>query len=165
MNVEFAPGTNNIPNKPGIYALILNLDRDVQIITRGLRKFNLSKGYYVYVGSAIIGLKNRIFRYLRINYVKKFWHIDYLLEYAKIMYVIYSITNGREFESILSNELLELNYLKPIPKFGCSDTKDYTHLFYLEQFNQKILNDIINVFLKYFDKVYVVEVMKPGVRK
>ena len=162
LNVEFAPGTESIPNNSGIYSLILSLDKNVQLLTRGLKRFDLQKGYYIYIGSAMNGLRNRIFRYLRIEYMKKFWHIDYLLEYAKILYIIFSITKDRKFESVLANEFLKINYLKPVPKFGCSDTKDFTHLFYLHSFDQKVLNDVINIFLKYFDKVYIVEVMKPG---
>lgn len=66
----------------GIYNLIIFLpsSREINI---GKKRLFFPEGYYVYTGSAHQNLQSRIKRHLSSN--KKFhWHIDYLLEFAKI---------------------------------------------------------------------------------
>ena len=66
----------------GSYLLIIKLQDDKKILVGKLGKIAFKKGYYVYVGSAMNGLEQRLQRHLRSQ--KKFhWHIDYLLNQAK----------------------------------------------------------------------------------
>lgn len=102
----------------GIYSLIMKLKRGSTIKVGKLRKIKFKKGFYIYTGSALNGLKARIERHRR-KRKKKFWHIDYLLgsRYAKISQVI-SIKTNKEFECKLNKIVSSLPNAKPIRGFG-----------------------------------------------
>jgi len=110
----------------GSYILVIGLDDDKTIQVGKLGKTFFKKGIYVYVGSALNGLEQRIQRHLRDN-KKIHWHIDYLLQYAKIIKVFYIESKDREECKIAC---LFVKKLKQIQNFGCSDCKCKTHLFY-----------------------------------
>ena len=63
----------------GTYCLIIHLSKDTTIEVGKRGSINFSKGYYVYVGSALNSLESRLKRHLSHN-KKLFWHVDYLLE-------------------------------------------------------------------------------------
>jgi endonuclease-3 len=110
----------------GSYILFIKLDED-KLIEYGIRKKNyFKKGLYIYVGSALNSLENRIERHLG-NKKKIHWHIDYLLNYGQIINIFYRENNNRE-ECDIAN-LLKKKFL-PIVNFGSSDCKCKTHLFY-----------------------------------
>jgi Uri superfamily endonuclease len=109
----------------GTYLLILKLDKDalIAIGKRGVLSFK--KGYYVYVGSALQGLDQRIRRHLR--YEKKtHWHIDYLRPYAQVVAIFYKENTVKE-ECIIAQALQRS--FDNIPSFGCSDCSCESHLF------------------------------------
>ena len=112
----------------GTYCLILRVDepRTVQIGKLGRGFF--SEGYYVYVGSALNGLEQRVARHLS-QLKKKHWHVDYLLEYAKIIGTrkIHSV-NRRE--CTLSEKVGNISQGIPMQKFGSSDCRCTTHLYF-----------------------------------
>ncbi len=117
--------------EPGTYALVFYLERPIKI-----RNWVFTKGVYVYVGSAKKGLKTRLSRYLSVP-AKKFWHIDFVLPYANILfaYVGNSISET-ELAKILSR------YYPSIERFGNSDDKhSISHLFFVPP-----LHYIINSF-------------------
>ncbi len=110
----------------GSYILFIKLDED-KLIEYGIRKKNyFKKGLYIYVGSALNSLENRIERHLG-NKKKIHWHIDYLLNFGQIINIFYRENNNRE-ECNIAN-LLKKRFL-PIFNFGSSDCKCKTHLFY-----------------------------------
>lgn len=110
----------------GIYTLLITLDKP-RTITIGKRgKIFFSAGYYAYVGSALNGLESRIDRHLKKGKVFH-WHIDYLLQKARIEEVIYCLTE-KDKECAIA---FQLDYkLKPIPHFGCSDCRCVSHLYF-----------------------------------
>ena len=110
----------------GSYILVIELKKDKNIQTGSLGKLFFKKGYYFYVGSALNGLNQRIQRHLRQD-KKLHWHIDYLLQYAKIVDVFYRVSKDRE-ECKIGSKLGEK--LPFISGFGCSDCKCLSHLFY-----------------------------------
>ena len=110
----------------GSYLLLLELENDKTIPIGKLGEIAFNKGFYIYVGSALSGLEQRIKRHLREN-KKIHWHIDYLLQYAKITDVFYKENNVRE-ECRIAKKLDKK--LLPIPGFGCSDCICKSHLFY-----------------------------------
>ena len=112
--------------------MVIELGRDKDIQIGKLGKFHFPKGYYVYVGSAMNGLDARINRHLRPSSEKKrHWHIDYLLEHAKVVDVI-KIPSEVNIEKDVAQFFA--NYGKVIaPGFGSSDTGLETHLFYFEK--------------------------------
>jgi Uri superfamily endonuclease len=111
----------------GSYILFIKLNNNQNIKYSTKEKFVFKKGYYIYVGSALNSLESRIERHLRNVNKKKFWHIDYLLIYGQILNIFYKENSYRE-ECDIAN-LLKEKFL-PIPKFGSSDCKCTTHLFY-----------------------------------
>ena len=112
------------------YCLIIQLDKNSTIKVGKLGEMDFKKGYYVYVGSALNSIDSRVQRHLS-KEKKLFWHIDYLL----------NSPNSNVEEVILerSPEKWECNVAVEISKkgvstdrFGCSDCKCSSHLFYFE---------------------------------
>lgn len=84
------------------------------------------------------GLKHRISRHL-IKVKKLHWHIDYLLNKAKIIKVVTYKTN-KKVECQLNKNIQSLPGAKIIvKKFGSSDCKCTSHLTYFGESNPSIL--------------------------
>lgn len=110
----------------GTYLITMNLNDDQEIRIGKLGDIIFKKGYYVYVGSALNGLNARIQRHLRKQ--KKFhWHIDYLLDKAKVTNIFYK--KGKDKEECNIAQSLEQK-LATIMDFGSSDCSCKGHLFY-----------------------------------
>ena len=110
----------------GSYILIIKLKEEKTIQIGKLGKIHFKKGFYVYAGSALNTLEQRINRHLREN-KKKHWHIDYFLDFAEVIDVLYKESKTRtecNIAKILDKQLIS------IPGFGCSDCKCKSHLFY-----------------------------------
>lgn len=71
---------------PGVYQLCLRLPRATRIKVGKLGTFLFPAGIYVYTGSALNGLEQRLARHQR-REKKLHWHIDYLLRHAQIVRV------------------------------------------------------------------------------
>ena len=122
----------------GVYVLLMKLEKNTKIRIGALGEILFEKGYYAYVGSAQNGLFPRIRRHLSKN-KKLFWHIDYFLQYAKIV-KIFSKEAGKEDECKTANDIQKIG--RPIQNFGCSDCKCASHLFYLNKLY--LLEDVLN---------------------
>ncbi|MCK4249960.1 GIY-YIG nuclease family protein [candidate division WOR-3 bacterium] len=122
------------------YLLQIYLKKQKHIKIGKLGTFRFTKGNYVYVGSAKTNMTKRIARHLR-KKKKKFWHIDYLLQYAEVQQVWTSDLTEEKMAALLS-EKMEI----PVIGFGSSDVKSKSHLFFikkgtgyfLDQFFQKL---------------------------
>ncbi|MCK4902633.1 MAG: GIY-YIG nuclease family protein, partial [Thermoplasmatales archaeon] len=79
----------------GSYILLIELENDSKIQIGKLGDILFKKGFYVYIGSALNGLEQRINRHLRAD-KKLHWHIDYLLKSAKVDSVYYKENDQRE---------------------------------------------------------------------
>ncbi len=115
----------------GIYSLIIKLDKDLSIKIGKFGRVNFPKGFYIYTGSALNGLKSRIDRHRR-KKKKKLWHIDYLLasKHTKILEVI-AIEIDKRLECRLNGIISSLPNSQFLVKgFGCSDCKCKSHLVY-----------------------------------
>lgn len=110
----------------GSYLIIAEMDANKRVPIGKLGEVEFNKGFYVYVGSALNGLEQRIQRHLREN-KKTHWHIDYLLKHATVTDVFYKEDNVRE-ECIIAKKFE--GALPSILGFGCSDCKCKSHLFY-----------------------------------
>ena len=121
----------------GTYVLLIRLERDrkIRIGSLGLRGFK--GGYYAYVGSGMNSLEKRIERHLK-SEKKKFWHIDYFLGKAKVIKVIYFESERKECE--LAEKLA--GEFDGVSKFGCSDCRCKSHLFYSESSLEKEVLEI-----------------------
>ena len=119
----------------GCYCLIINLnDKKTINIGKKLGKITFEKGYYVYVGSAMNSLNNRIKRHLS-DEKKLHWHVDYLLENAEITDVIYN-KSTRKIECSLSQYISTKS--SGIKGFGCSDCDCESHLYYFKNRKEAI---------------------------
>jgi len=117
----------------GTYALIISLEMEASIAVGKLGRFTFPKGYYIYAGSALGGLRQRVQRHLRggggEGSTKKLrWHIDYLLQHAKVVEVWY-IEDSREcLWASTAREMPQGQIL--VPGFGSSDCRCPSHLIY-----------------------------------
>jgi Uri superfamily endonuclease len=119
-------------DRPGTYALILNLPDSVADICVGrLGRFHFPAGWYVYAGSARGpgGLAARLARHLR-SLKLLHWHIDYLRAYASPVEIWYATGMQRQ-ECSWARALLGLSGASvPVPRFGASDCRCSTHLIH-----------------------------------
>ena len=123
----------------GCYVLIIELKENKTIQIGKIGNIFFKKGFYVYIGSALNGLEQRINRHLRIE--KKIrWHIDYLLQRGMIINIFYE-ENEKKEECNLAKKFDGKFF--PIPNFGSSDCKCNSHLFY------GVLKDILYVVDKF----------------
>lgn len=111
----------------GAYALLIYLPcRDsIEVGRLGLIEF--PSGYYLYVGSALGGLKARIARHLRPHKPLR-WHIDYLTAHAEVVEIWWQFgREKRECEWVaLAGQASGASL--PVPGFGCSDCRCASHL-------------------------------------
>ena len=120
------------PSDKGTYILILYLKQTAEIEVGKLKKIIFMKGYYAYTGSALSrgGLKARLKHHLR-KQDKPHWHIDYLKLHSEIKEV-WLIENESRLEHVCADVFLKKEGFLPVKKFGASDCKCISHLFYLQ---------------------------------
>ncbi len=110
----------------GSYILMIELF-EAQTVTAGrLGAIDFTPGHYAYAGSAMNGLYPRIKRHLRAE-KKLRWHIDYLLQKARVKDII--ICEAEDKIECFIARTLQRQY-ESVPGFGCSDCKCSSHLFF-----------------------------------
>lgn len=115
---------------PGAYQLHLRLDQPTTLTVGRLGTFDFPAGRYVYTGSAMNGLDARIARHRR-SEKKLRWHIDYLLQHARLTRVRRFPSTRRE-ECELNTKVLRRRRARiTVPRFGSSDCGCRSHLVYL----------------------------------
>jgi Uri superfamily endonuclease len=123
----------------GVYILAVPLPRRSLMKIGALGFIDFKKGFYVYTGSAMGGLEQRIARHLRKN-KKLHWHIDYLLAKAEIKKVLVKESNMKTEECSTARKLKDGGGA-PVYGFGCSDCKCKSHLFHFKNpSNTKLKN-------------------------
>ena len=113
-----------LTKEKGTYILFLHTNKNTKISIGYLDEVNFSKGYYIYIGSALGpgGLQPRLVRHL----AKKknvHWHIDYLTVHPYFECVGYMEILSLEKIECAINDMLKEEVLvnEPfivIPKFG-----------------------------------------------
>lgn len=116
----------------GAYTLIIYLRSPVKVHVGALGISDFPRGYYIYVGSALRGIKERVARHLR--HVKRpHWRIDYLLasEEARVTSALTAETDER-MECKISASIGVIRGAKVILEgFGSSDCSNCrSHLYY-----------------------------------
>jgi Uri superfamily endonuclease len=116
------------------YCLIIRLNSDSRISVGKIGELDFKKGYYVYIGSALNSIDARIKRHLRTE-KKLFWHVDYFLDSpnASIKEVVLE-RSSEKWECSVVGEISVKG--SPVNKFGCSDCKCTSHLFYFENYDE-----------------------------
>ncbi len=111
-----------------VYAVFYRLEdsKTIKIGAQGKREFN--QGIYVYVGSAMNGVRSRLERHLS-STENKHWHIDYFSSVAKPLdYLI--IPEESRWECKLADIVSE--YGKSMDGLGASDCSCAAHLFRIQ---------------------------------
>ena len=105
----------------GLYVLVLTLEEDLRVVTRGGRVFDLPRGVYLYVGSARGpgGVESRVRRHASKS-KKLFWHIDHVTSDPRARVLGYfAVTDvcirERDLSTLLSG------VFEPVKGFGSSD--------------------------------------------
>jgi len=119
-----------IPAASGTYALLLFCPRSREVRVGRLGTQTISRGWYVYVGSAFGpgGLRARCLRHLR-PLRRRHWHIDYLRSAATLQGIWFSgdpVPREHLWAEILDG--ME-GATAPIRRFGSSDCRCPSHLF------------------------------------
>lgn len=117
----------------GIYILIIQLNKNIDVTVGKLGKLPFQKGLYAYVGSAQTNLEKRIQRHHR-KEKRTFWHIDYLLQSpnSKIVKVYHKTANKTEECTIANMIAAETEF---VAGFGCSDCHCKSHLFHIKDYD------------------------------
>jgi sugar fermentation stimulation protein A len=113
----------------GTYILLVHLDKTQKIKPGKLPESQFMRGTYLYVGRASTRLQSRITRHKGCQ-KKIFWHIDYLLQKAKIsdIWVRYDYLDECSTSHAIQNSKPAV--AKAIQGFGSSDCRCPSHLFY-----------------------------------
>jgi len=122
------------PAEPGSYVLILYLSQPTKISVGKLGAIELAAGWYAYAGSALGpgGLAARL-AYHRGRNKSFHWHIDYLLAHADLVEIWWAVESKR-MECVWASALRAIPGARvPVPSFGASDCRCFSHLVYLQQ--------------------------------
>ena len=113
----------------GSYLLILRLASEARFKVGGLGDTGFSRGYYVYVGSAMRNLTQRIERHRRLR--KNFhWHIDYLRDRSEFLAAL-PVRSEDDLECEIAAGMRKIADWN-VPGFGSSDCSCSSHLFGFE---------------------------------
>ena len=115
----------------GIYCLVFSIRKNLNLkIGRSRKSHKFPKGFYCYVGSGMNNLEARINRHMSKG-KNKFWHIDYLLDYADML-AVKTIKTNKKMECKIS-KMLEKFGKQPAKGFGSSDCKCNSHLHHFKE--------------------------------
>jgi len=121
---------STVPAKKGVYVLIIQVENDLLVKVGHSRVVSISKGFYIYVGSALKNLRLRLRRYICSSFRKKFWHIDYILseDSVKLRGIVYSLC-ALKVEPSVALTLLGLGFKVVSEGLGSSEYnwKGYSH--------------------------------------
>jgi sugar fermentation stimulation protein A len=129
----------------GSYLLIIYINENKVISIGHLGYIHFEVGYYIYVGSAMINLNQRINRHKRKN-KKLFWHIDYLLKEAKLLHAL-PIRSEIDLECTIARDIINISDRQVIG-FGFSDCNCDSHLFKFDT-NPIYKKNFIDLLLRY----------------
>lgn len=134
---------NTYKKNSGSYLIIFKLDKGQTIQIGKLGTYFFYKGYYLYAGSGLRNLRQRVERHIRKDKALK-WHIDYLsVKCDVVWYKLFD--DGKNYECVISSKLSKNGIFKiPIKKFGSSDCKCRSHLIFTEELQdwEKLVFDL-----------------------
>jgi Uri superfamily endonuclease len=157
-----------LPEDKGTYIVISSVRETKRLQIGSLGTFEITPGYYAYVGSAFGGggLRARLGHHLE-SASASHWHIDYLLQMAQPIEIWFAVS-PQKLEQHWADLLTDSSKFRiPIPRFGSSDyhRSRSSHLFYTKKrpafgwFEQQIRQRFKGVIAER----YLVEETVPGV--
>jgi sugar fermentation stimulation protein A len=111
----------------GSYLLVIELNRRTRLRPGGLPAGIFPRGYYLYVGSAMANLSQRLARHQRRD-KNPHWHIDYLTATAARIIPL-PVRSSQRLECAIADACSVVLEPGP-PGFGSSDCHCATHLFF-----------------------------------
>lgn len=118
-----------VPKQPGTYILLIQMPEPCQVTVGALGVCLFDAGWYLYVGSAMGGLRQRLARHAR-EHKRLHWHIDYVLAQAKLCEIWCHVGTER-LECLWANVLTETpGFIPYARRLGASDCACTTHLFF-----------------------------------
>ncbi len=121
------PAPTGPPCAGGIYMLGIVLREPRQIVVGRFGEHDFPAGFYLYVGSALGGLRGRINRHMRAKKLLH-WHIDYLTVLNPVTSIWWAVSDER-MECTWAKRVAQLPGASvPLPGFGASDCRCETHL-------------------------------------
>ena len=119
----------------GAYCLCIRVEGNLTIRIGALGELDFVDGFYVYVGSAMNGLKSRIKRHINTSrgiYRAIHWHLDYLLKEEGVsIQGVFTRLSDVKVECDIANSVSV--YGEPVRNFGSSDCGCPSHLFRVEE--------------------------------
>jgi len=118
-----------LPRSAGSYAIVMRAQDQQQLQIGRLGGMQLSKGWYVYVGSAFGpgGVAARVSRHLQ-RHKTRHWHIDHLIWATTVREVWYS-QRQRDLEHCWAQAALDQPAARNLLRgFGASDCQCLSHL-------------------------------------
>jgi len=134
-----------IRKNQGIYLLHCILSKNISLCIGSLGNIQFKAGHYIYAGSAMGNLKERISRHCR-KKKKKHWHIDYFLEHADKV-VPYPVYASGKIECEAADIMRNLCD-NQIPSFGCTDCSCESHFFYFDSnpfFREEFMDALLHL--------------------
>lgn len=115
------------PRTGGTYMLGIVFRESQRIVVGRLGERKFLAGFYLYVGSALGGLRGRINRHMRAKKLLH-WHIDYLTVLNPVTSIWWAVSDER-MECTWAKRVAQLPGASvPLPGFGASDCRCETHL-------------------------------------
>lgn len=111
----------------GTYVLVITLGSDLTTEVGALGTLYFPTGVYLYTGSALGGLDQRVSRHIRHEKTVK-WHIDRLTVAADSV-IAYESYPDYVPECELASMAGDCGMVPSVDGFGCSDCSCRTHLF------------------------------------
>jgi sugar fermentation stimulation protein A len=133
----------------GTYLLIMKNDRYFRKEIGALGEREFKPGYYLYVGSALQNLEQRVKRHRSIR-KKIHWHIDRIVPEPMRLVKTHLIRRKERLETEIARKMGEISE-GMISGFGASDDANRSHLFYFSEHPHEYnkLSDLILDFQTY----------------
>jgi Uri superfamily endonuclease len=130
----------------GTYTLIIRVPKASEITVGALGVRHFQSGLYIYTGSALGAAQNlraRIARHMRTEKRRR-WHIDYLLDVAEIIAVVFCVS-PRRLECAVVDALYKQGSVGvPVMRFGSSDCRSCaSHLYHHLSDNPFLIVDTV----------------------
>lgn len=117
----------------GAYCLLVKIPDRIVVRVGALGDLPFTKGYYIYVGSAMNSIEKRVKRHLRERKLVH-WHIDYLLKEEGVFVEKVFIKKSDNREECQVARRIK-GHGKGVKGFGCSDCDCTSHLFKVEDYS------------------------------
>ena len=130
VSVDYQKTLQNTINK-GAYLLLMENIIEQEIDVGKLGKINFQPGFYVYFGSGMANLEKRV-KHHQLKKKPYHYHIDYITPDLMKIKKFFLIRSSEKMESKIAQSVEKVcdYYIKD---FGCSDTKENSHLFYFKE--------------------------------